>query len=71
MPPGDLAVRQCPQPGSTIEVTASGAAVFSAAHLLYQSYLASPLPDPRDVLGPDVGPALLCLLDACHDLIEH
>lgn len=70
MLPGDLAERQCPPTGSMIQVTSQGKAVFTAAHRLYESYLASPLPDVREVLGPELGPALLALFDACHDLID-
>jgi hypothetical protein len=69
MTPGDF-VRQCPTPGSWIEVTPSGAAVFSAAHDLYETFLNDPRPPDLDCLGPEVGGKLLCLLDACHDLIE-
>lgn len=71
---GDLDGR-CPRPGSMIEVTHQGAAVFSAAHHFYETVLASDLlitPDSISTWGnPAVGKAVLNLLDACHDLIEH
>jgi hypothetical protein len=70
MPPGEHAVRQCPQPGSTIEVTPHGAAVFTAAHDLYSRYMDAPVPPPLDGLGPEFGRALVALLDACHTLID-
>jgi hypothetical protein len=68
MHPGDL-VRQCPQPGSTIQVTSAGVEVFAAAHHLYDTFLSTP-PVPLEVFGPEMGSALLRLLDACHDLLE-
>jgi hypothetical protein len=70
---GDLG-GQCPRPGSTIEVTHRGAAVFSAAHQFYETVLASDLMITPDSIqtwtNPAVGKAVLNLLDACHDLIE-
>jgi hypothetical protein len=70
---GDLG-GQCPRPGSTIEVTNQGAAVFSAARQFYETVLASDLMITPDSIqtwnNPAVGEAVLDLLDACHTLID-
>lgn len=69
---GDLA--GCPPIGSVIEVTVAGAAVFRAAHTLYEAALASDvdlsLPALQMRLTPPLGEALFQLFDACHDLLD-
>lgn len=70
---GDLA--GCPPIGSVIEVTRQGAAVFGAAHALYEAALDSDvdlsLPALQMRLTPILGEALFRLFDACHDLTNH
>lgn len=69
---GDLA--GCPQVGSVIEVTKAGAAVYGAAHLLYEAALASDV--DLSLLGlqmrltPPLGAALFELFDACHSMLD-
>lgn len=71
---GDGSAAQCPRLGSVVTVTPAVVAVYSCAHALYVTALASDvdlsLQGLQMRLTPDFGLALFQLLDACHDLLD-